>query len=104
MENFRSNPPKELGGFKVLASRDYKADERVDLVTGEKTSTGLPSSNVLYYELENNAWCCVRPSGTEPKIKFYIEVKGKMESAADYLAADAAATKKIEDVRKSLGI
>ena len=81
MENFRSNPPKELGGFKVLASRDYKADERVDLATGEKTSTGLPSSNVLYYELENNAWCCVRPSGTEPKIKFYFGVKG--ESAAD---------------------
>ncbi|MCR5226067.1 MAG: phospho-sugar mutase [Eubacterium sp.] len=76
MENFRTNPPKVLGGFKVLASRDYKADERVDLVTGEKTSTGLPSSNVLYYELEDNAWCCVRPSGTEPKIKFYYGVKG----------------------------
>ncbi|SEP78019.1 phosphoglucomutase [Lachnospiraceae bacterium NE2001] len=76
MENFRANPPKELGGLKVLASRDYKADERVDLVTGEKSSTGLPSSNVLYYELEDNAWCCVRPSGTEPKIKFYYGVKG----------------------------
>ena len=69
-------PPKELGGLKVLAYRDYKADERVDLVTGEKSSTGLPSSNVLYYELEDNAWCCVRPSGTEPKIKFYYGVKG----------------------------
>lgn len=76
MQTFRENPPKELGGFKVLASRDYKADERVDFVTGEKTSTGLPSSNVLYYELEDNAWCCVRPSGTEPKIKFYFGVKG----------------------------
>ena len=83
MENFRSNPPKELGGFKVLASRDYKADERVDLVTGEKTSTGLPSSNVLYYELEDNAWCCVRPSGTEPKIKFYFGVKGESISDAE---------------------
>jgi Phosphomannomutase len=82
MQNFRENPPKELGGFKVLATRDYKADERVDLTTGEKTSTGLPSSNVLYYELENNAWCCVRPSGTEPKIKFYFGVKGEsMEDA-----------------------
>ena len=76
MESFRTNPPKELGGLKVLAYRDYKADERVDLVTGEKSSTGLPSSNVLYYELEDNAWCCVRPSGTEPKIKFYYGVKG----------------------------
>jgi len=76
MENFRTNPPKELGGFKVLAARDYKADERVDFATGEKTSTGLPSSNVLYYELEDDAWCCVRPSGTEPKIKFYFGVKG----------------------------
>ena len=72
MTNFRENPPKELGGFKVLAVRDYKADVRVDLVSGEKSATGLPSSNVLYYELENNAWCCVRPSGTEPKIKVYI--------------------------------
>ena len=77
MDDFRANPPKELGGFSVLAARDYKADERVDIATGEKTKTGLPSSNVLYYELENNAWCCVRPSGTEPKIKFYFGVKGE---------------------------
>ena len=83
MQNFRTNPPKELGGFKVLATRDYKADERVDLVTGEKASTGLPSSNVLYYELEDNAWCCVRPSGTEPKIKFYFGVKGSDKADAE---------------------
>ena len=76
MNDFRSNPPKELGGFKVLAARDYKADKRIDLTTGEETTTGLPTSNVLYYELEDNAWCCVRPSGTEPKIKFYFGVKG----------------------------
>ena len=86
MTNFRENPPKELGGFKVLAVRDYKADVRVDLVSGEKSATGLPSSNVLYYELENNAWCCVRPSGTEPKIKFYFGVKGtSLEDAAEKL-------------------
>ena len=86
MTNFRENPPKELGGFKVLAVRDYKADVRVDLVSGEKSATGLPSSNVLYYELENNAWCCVRPSGTEPKIKFYFGVKGtSLEDAAKKL-------------------
>ena len=76
MDDFRANPPKELGGFKVLAARDYAADERKDLQTGAVEKTGLPSSNVLYYELENNAWCCVRPSGTEPKIKFYFGVKG----------------------------
>ena len=87
MDEFRTNPPKQLGEFKVLAARDYKVDERVDLVTGEKTSTGLPSSNVLYYELENNAWCCVRPSGTEPKIKYYFGVKGEsMEDAEAKLA------------------
>ena len=86
MTNFRENPPKELGGFKVLVVRDYKADVRVDLVSGEKSATGLPSSNVLYYELENNAWCCVRPSGTEPKIKFYFGVKGtSLEDAAKKL-------------------
>lgn len=72
----RENPPKELGGLKVLAVRDYQADVRKDLITGEERPTGLPSSNVLYYELENCAWCCVRPSGTEPKIKFYFGVKG----------------------------
>ena len=77
MTNFRENPPKELGGFQVLAVRDYKADVRQDLVSGEKSATGLPSSNVLYYELENNAWCCVRPSGTEPKIKIYYTTLGK---------------------------
>ena len=76
MSSARSNPPKELGGLKVLAVRDYKEDTRKDMETGEVSSTGLPESNVLYYELENNAWCCVRPSGTEPKIKYYFGVKG----------------------------
>lgn len=88
MNEFRSNPPRELGGLKVLAARDYKLDERKDLVTDEVTSTGLPASNVLYYELENNAWCCVRPSGTEPKIKYYFGVKGNsLEDAAAKLEA-----------------
>ena len=76
MTDMRNNPPKELGGYKVLAVRDYKEDTRKDLITGEVTKTGLPNSNVLYYELEDNTWCCVRPSGTEPKIKFYFGVKG----------------------------
>lgn len=76
MEDARENPPKELGGSRVLAVRDYKRDVRTDLATGQVTSTGLPESDVLYYELEDDAWCCVRPSGTEPKIKYYFGVKG----------------------------
>lgn len=76
LNNLRTNPPKKFGKFDVLAARDYKADEIKDNKTGKVTTTGLPSSNVLYYELDNNAWCCARPSGTEPKIKFYMGVKG----------------------------
>lgn len=88
MNDYRSQPPKKLGGFEVLAVRDYKADIRKDLRTGETTKTGLPESNVLYYELSENSWCCVRPSGTEPKIKFYFGVKGSsMEDAKEKLAA-----------------
>ena len=88
MSEARSNPPKTLGGLKVLAVRDYKQDSRTDLTSGETTPTGLPESNVLYYELENNAWCCVRPSGTEPKIKYYFGVKGaSLEDAAMKLEA-----------------
>lgn len=83
MSEMRNNPQKTLGGFDVLAVRDYKADTRKDMVSGEVASTGLPSSNVLYYELSDNAWCCVRPSGTEPKIKFYFGVKGDSLEDAD---------------------
>ena len=87
MSNSRKNPPKRLGGFDVLAVRDYKEDTRKDTVTGEVTKTGLPESNVLYYELSDNAWCCVRPSGTEPKIKYYFGVKGSsLEDAEKKLA------------------
>ena len=82
MEDFRSNPPKELGGLAVLADRDYKSGLRRDAATGETTPVGLPTSDVLYYELEDNAWCCVRPSGTEPKIKFYFGVKGTSQEDA----------------------
>ena len=83
MTDMRNNPPKELGGYKVVAVRDYKEDTRKDLATGEVTKTGLPTSNVLYYELTDNAWCCVRPSGTEPKVKFYYGVKGTSLADAD---------------------
>lgn len=86
MNSQRTNPPKEMGGLKVLAVRDYQINERRNMETGEVTKTGLPASNVLYYELEDHAWCCVRPSGTEPKIKFYFGVKGtSLEDAAEKL-------------------
>lgn len=88
MADFRENPPKELAGHQILAVRDYKADVRTDCMTGETSKTGLPTSNVLYYELSDNAWCCIRPSGTEPKIKFYFGVKGSsLADAGEKLAA-----------------
>ncbi len=75
MERIRTAPPKLFGAYKVLAFRDYKKDVRVDFVTKQEEKTGLPNSNVLYFELSDGAWCCVRPSGTEPKIKFYFGVR-----------------------------
>ncbi len=88
MALMRSNPPQELAGFRVQAVRDYSADTRKDFHTGEVAKTGLPASNVLYYELSNDAWCCVRPSGTEPKIKFYFGVVGEtLEDAKARLEA-----------------
>ena len=83
MEYFRSNTPAEIGGYKVVSARDYKADTIKDMATGEVKPTGLPSSNVLYYDMEDGAWLCVRPSGTEPKIKFYYGVKGTSMADAD---------------------
>ena len=76
MDAYRKNTPKQVGAYKVLRLRDYKNDVITDLATGETIPTGLPKSNVLYFELENDAWFCVRPSGTEPKIKFYAGIKG----------------------------
>ena len=83
MNEMRNNPPKTIGSWEVLALRDYKKDTRTEIATGVVTETGLPNSNVLYYELSDNAWCCVRPSGTEPKIKFYVGVKGTSLEGAD---------------------
>ena len=90
LEQLRNDPPTEIAGYKVLSARDYKADTIKDLATGEVKPTGLPSSNVLYYDLEDDAWLCVRPSGTEPKIKFYYGVKGTSMEDADKKAADFA--------------
>lgn len=76
MEKLRTNPPTEFGAWKVREFRDYKKDYRKNYETGEEGTTGLPSSNVLYFDLTDDAWCCARPSGTEPKIKFYMGIRG----------------------------
>jgi phosphoglucomutase len=76
LETLRKDPPQKIGTLEVLKIRDYKKGILTDLATGETTDTGLPESNVLYYDLTDDAWVCVRPSGTEPKVKFYYGVKG----------------------------
>ena len=91
METLRNNTPAEVGGYKVVSARDYKLDTIRDMETGAVKPTGLPASNVLYYDLEDGAWICVRPSGTEPKIKFYFGVKGTSLEEADQKEADLGA-------------
>ena len=97
MAKMRSNPPTELAGLNVLEVRDYQ-EHIIKKADGEVSETDLPTSNVLYYELSNNSWCCVRPSGTEPKIKFYMGVKGStMQDAENQLAVLSEAMKKFVD-------
>ena len=97
MAKMRSNPPTELAGLNVLEVRDYQ-EHVIKKANGEVSETDLPTSNVLYYELSNNSWCCVRPSGTEPKIKFYMGVKGStMQDAENQLAVLSEAMKKVVD-------
>lgn len=88
MNTLRDQAPQEIGAYKVTAIRDYKKDTVTDLATGRVTPTGLPASNVLYYEMTDGAWVCVRPSGTEPKVKFYLGVKGTSLADADQKSAD----------------
>ena len=98
LENLRKNPPTEIGAYKVLSARDYKADTIVNMETKEVTATGLPNSNVLYYDLNDDAWVCVRPSGTEPKIKIYYGIKGtSLQDADEKSAALGADVKKLID-------
>ena len=82
MTNTRNKDIEKIGDYKVLTFKDIEKDVVKNMQTGEITKTGLPKSNVLYYELEDNNWCCIRPSGTEPKIKLYMGVKGKTEEEA----------------------
>ena len=91
MTTLRDNTPAQIGEYKVLKARDYKKDTVTDLATGAVTPTGLPNSNVLYYELPDAAWVCFRPSGTEPKLKFYYGVKADTMEAADAKAAELGA-------------
>ena len=93
LDKLRTAPPASLGGLEVLAVRDYEKGVRTDRKTGEESRVALPKSNVLYYELEQDAWCCARPSGTEPKIKFYFGVKSDSLEKSD---------KMLENVKKDL--
>lgn len=83
LETLRNDPPVQIGDYKVLSARDYKKDTIKNMETGAVSPTGLPNSNVLYYDLNDDAWLCVRPSGTEPKVKFYYGVKGTSLKDAD---------------------
>lgn len=90
LEKLRSNPPKKIGDYDILANRDYSIGKIINYVESKEYLSNLPKSNVIYYDLADEAWCCIRPSGTEPKIKFYMGVKGKnMEDA----------NKKLEDLK-----
>ncbi|MBQ7388260.1 MAG: phospho-sugar mutase [Paludibacteraceae bacterium] len=105
MKKFRVNPPKEIAGSPVIVIKDYHFLQQNNLLTGDRTELDFPeSSNVLQFFTEDGTKVSVRPSGTEPKIKFYIEVRAKMNSRSDYDEAEASVLRKIEAVRQSLGI
>ena len=94
MTNMRNKPVEKIGRYKVLTFKDIDNDYVKNMITGEESKTGLPKSNVLYYELEDNSWCCIRPSGTEPKIKLYMGIKGTSEEDANI---------KLEELKNAMG-
>ena len=105
MKDYRENPPKEIAGSKVATIKDYKTLKQTDVSSGKVTDLDMPAtSNVLQFFTEDGTKISVRPSGTEPKIKFYIEVRGETKSRADYAKADVIADEKINAVRKDLGV
>ena len=105
MKNFRNNPMTEIAGSKVILTKDFSTLVANDLVENEKYTLDMPTtSNVLQYFTEDGTKVSIRPSGTEPKIKFYIEVKGELKSREDYDKVNELANQKIEAVKVSLGI
>ena len=102
MENMRNNPPSNIGEYTVISVGDYDKQVIIDTKTGKTENTNLPKSNVLYYDLDKNAWCCVRPSGTEPKIKFYMGVCGtSIEDAKEKISNFETSIRKMaEDAQK----
>lgn len=105
MKEFRANPPRTIGGSPVITIKDYETLTATDAVSGNTVKIDMPvTSNVIQYFTEDGTKISVRPSGTEPKIKFYVEVRGKMESASDYARANNEADAKIEQIKKDLGI
>lgn len=105
MKQYRENPPKEIAGTPITLIKDFQLLEQVNVETGEKTAIDMPAtSNVLQWFCADGTKVSVRPSGTEPKIKFYLEVKGTMKSLDDYDAVDAAATAKLEAIKAQFGI
>lgn len=104
MKDYRENPPKEIDGERVVCIKDYKLHESTDLTTGKKERIDLPTSNVLQFFTEKGNKVTVRPSGTEPKIKFYFSVKGTLESKEDFDKVNAALDGKIEEIKKSMNL
>jgi phosphoglucomutase len=104
MKDYRENPPKEIDGEKVVCIKDYKLHESTDLVTGKKETIDLPASNVLQFFTEKGNKVTVRPSGTEPKIKFYFGVKGTLESKEDFDKVNNALDGKIEEIKHSMNL
>ena len=102
LETLRNEPPAKIGDYQVLKARDYKKDTVKDMITGEISKTGLPNSNVLYYDLTEDAWLCVRPSGTEPKVKFYYGVKGGSMAEAEE-KSEILGKQVLEMVKEQLG-
>ena len=104
MEDLRSNPPKNLAGSAVLTLRDYKLGKVTNLADGSQTETGLPSSNVLQFETADGTIVTARPSGTEPKIKFYFSVNAELKNKADYDSVRDSLKEKIKAIQVDLGL
>ena len=104
MTDFRNNPPKELGGSKVILVKDFQSLEATT-TDGKKTKLDMPdTSNVLQWFCDDDTKVSVRPSGTEPKIKFYLEIKGTMKSASEYNTLDEKSSEKVAAIKKSLNL